>query len=72
VFDRFRQEYQADKTKGVGLGLGLTIVREIVELHRGVVQAHSLGPDRGATFTVRLPLRKHKNGFCGDRGRKTA
>jgi signal transduction histidine kinase len=69
VFDRFRQEYHADKTKGSGLGLGLTIVREIVELHGGAVQAHSPGLDRGATFMVRLPLRKHKNSVSGNRGR---
>jgi signal transduction histidine kinase len=39
-----------------GLGLGLAIVRHIVELHHGTVQAASEGPARGATFTVELPL----------------
>ena len=72
VFDRFQQEYHAAKANGAGLGLGLTIVREIVELHGGTVQAHSLGLDRGATFTVRLPVRKHKNGVCMNRNRRGA
>ncbi|HEY9641467.1 MAG TPA: ATP-binding protein, partial [Coleofasciculaceae cyanobacterium] len=55
VFDYF---YQADSTttrKFGGLGLGLAIVRQIVELHGGTVTADSLGEGQGATFTVRLP-----------------
>ena len=56
VFDRFRQaDGSTTRTHG-GLGLGLAIVRHLVELHGGVVTADSAGNDQGATFTVRLPL----------------
>jgi len=57
AFDRFRQaDASASRTSG-GLGLGLAIVRQLVELHGGVVTAESAGIGCGATFTVRLPLR---------------
>ncbi|HXG68366.1 MAG TPA: PAS domain S-box protein, partial [Blastocatellia bacterium] len=56
VFDRFRQaDGSASRTHG-GLGLGLAIVRHLVELHGGRVSADSAGKDQGATFTIRLPL----------------
>jgi PAS domain S-box-containing protein len=56
VFDRFRQaDSSITRTHG-GLGLGLAIVRHLVELHGGSVSAESPGEDMGATFTVRLPL----------------
>ena len=56
VFERFWQA-DASPTRAVGgLGLGLAIVRHIVEMHGGTAEAHSEGPGRGATFTVRLPL----------------
>jgi signal transduction histidine kinase/CheY-like chemotaxis protein len=56
VFDYFRQaDNSATRTFG-GLGLGLAIVRQIVELHGGTVQAESEGDDKGATFTVLLPM----------------
>lgn len=57
VFDRFRQG-DSSTTKGKqGLGLGLSIVRHIVELHGGTVRADSPGVGQGTTFIVRLPLR---------------
>jgi PAS domain S-box-containing protein len=56
VFDRFRQADSSYTRKHGGLGLGLAIVRHLVELHGGTVAAHSAGAGRGATFTVALPL----------------
>jgi signal transduction histidine kinase/DNA-binding response OmpR family regulator len=56
VFDRFRQaDGTTTRTHG-GLGLGLAIVRHLVELHGGTVHADSAGAGQGATFTVNLPL----------------
>ena len=56
VFDLFRQgERTLDRAQG-GLGIGLTLVRRLVELHGGRVEAHSPGPGQGSTFTVRLPI----------------
>ncbi|MGQ0506265.1 MAG: hybrid sensor histidine kinase/response regulator [Myxococcaceae bacterium] len=57
VFDRFRQEDGISTRTQGGLGLGLAIVRHLVELHGGSVSATSEGEGQGATFTVRLPLR---------------
>jgi len=58
VFDLFIQERQAiDRSQG-GLGLGLTIVRNLIERHGGKVAAHSDGPGSGSEFTVRLPRRE--------------
>ncbi|MBD2528739.1 PAS domain S-box protein [Nostoc flagelliforme FACHB-838] len=58
VFDYFRQADGATTRKFGGLGLGLAIVRHIVELHGGTVKAESLGEEQGATFTIMLPLIK--------------
>jgi PAS domain S-box-containing protein len=56
VFEPFRQaDASITRTHG-GLGLGLSIARHVVDLHRGVLQASSEGPGRGATFTVALPV----------------
>ncbi|HEY9692595.1 MAG TPA: PAS domain S-box protein [Oculatellaceae cyanobacterium] len=56
VFDYFRQENAATTRKFGGLGLGLAIVRHLVELHGGTVGVESKGVGQGATFIVRLPL----------------
>jgi PAS domain S-box-containing protein len=56
VFDRFRQADGSTTRSLGGLGLGLAIVRHIVELHGGSVAVDSSGEDQGATFTIRLPL----------------
>jgi PAS domain S-box-containing protein len=61
VFDPFVQgERTLDRAEG-GLGIGLTLVKKLIELHGGLVLASSAGPGRGARFTVTLPL-------AGDRG----
>ncbi|MEG4023391.1 chemotaxis protein CheB [Microcoleus sp. S13C4] len=57
VFDRFRQADSSYTRRDGGLGLGLSIVRHLVELHGGTVSATSSGEGQGATFTVRLSLR---------------
>jgi PAS domain S-box-containing protein len=56
VFDRFRQADQRTTRHHGGLGLGLAIVRHLVELHGGTVRAESPGEGKGATFTVLLPV----------------
>ena len=56
IFDRFRQAESTTKRKHSGLGLGLAIVRHLVEAHGGTIRASSKGVGKGATFTVTFPL----------------
>ncbi len=65
VFDRFRQVDSSTTRVHSGLGLGLSIVKQIVELHGGFVRARSEGPGKGATFVVSLP-RKSTAAGAGD------
>ncbi|HEY8900520.1 MAG TPA: response regulator [Chthoniobacterales bacterium] len=58
IFDLFTQvENRGELSKG-GLGIGLALARQLVELHGGTIEGHSAGENQGSTFTVRLPLEK--------------
>jgi signal transduction histidine kinase/ActR/RegA family two-component response regulator len=68
MFEYFRQEDGATTRKFGGLGLGLAIVRHIIELHGGTIYADSPGADQGSTFVVQLPLLKQRQKtMAGDR-----
>jgi CheY-like chemotaxis protein len=56
VFDRFRQANATFAREHGGLGLGLSIAKQLVELHGGTIEVSSDGPGKGTTFTVKLPL----------------
>jgi PAS domain S-box-containing protein len=56
VFERFRQADRSSSRRHAGLGVGLALVRHLVELHGGEATAASEGADRGSTFTITLPL----------------
>jgi signal transduction histidine kinase len=60
IFDRFSQADSSMTRAHGGLGLGMSIVRHLVELHGGTVQAESEGENRGATLTVTLPIRVYR------------
>jgi PAS domain S-box-containing protein len=57
VFDRYQQAGTSGGRRAAGLGLGLTLVRQLVEMHGGSVAAESEGEGKGATFTIKLPVR---------------
>jgi PAS domain S-box-containing protein len=73
VFDKFSQAEGGSTRSYGGLGLGLAIVRHLVELHGGTVSAASPGLGQGATFTVRLPIQASKSpSGAGDQIRKNS
>ena len=59
VFDRFHQADRSITRRFGGLGLGLSIVKHLAELHGGTVHAESRGEGRGSAFTIRLPIARH-------------
>jgi signal transduction histidine kinase/CheY-like chemotaxis protein len=67
VFERFRQADASTTRKYGGLGLGLSIVKQLVELHGGTIKAASPGEGQGATFTVCLPVRAVRDDAAASR-----
>jgi hypothetical protein len=72
VFDRFRQADSSSTRSFGGLGLGLTIVRCLVDLHGGKIYAESAGEGQGSTFTLKLPLLEESRGAGGAGGARGA
>jgi signal transduction histidine kinase/ActR/RegA family two-component response regulator len=69
IFDMFVQADRGTKRAQGGMGIGLTLVRTLVELHGGTVEAHSAGPGRGSEFIVRLPLGSEGGGRANGEAR---
>jgi signal transduction histidine kinase/ActR/RegA family two-component response regulator len=69
IFDRFRQGDNSSTRQASGLGLGLTLAREIVNLHGGCISAQSAGRGNGATFSVRLPTVRPQLGIAAQADR---
>ena len=65
VFDRFRQSDASSTRRQGGLGLGLALARDLVELHGGTIRAASAGAHQGATFTISLPTGVSTEGLAG-------
>jgi signal transduction histidine kinase len=61
VFELFAQGEPTPGREEGGLGIGLALVRSLVQLHGGTIEAHSDGPSRGARFRMCLPLRRHRS-----------
>ena len=68
LFDRFRQGDASTTRQHRGMGLGLSIVKSLVEMHGGTIAAHSEGEGHGATFTITLPLSAAPVGGAARRG----
>ena len=66
IFDPFRQAADASTRRQSGLGLGLALARQLVELHGGSLKARSAGPGEGATFTIELPVGRHNGTSAGE------
>lgn len=70
IFEMFRQIDGPGRSQG-GLGIGLALARQLVEMHGGTIQAFSAGPGRGAEFVVRLPMARDPSVFTGGEARAT-
>ena len=64
VFERFRQEDSSPTRASFGLGLGLSIAKQIIELHGGTIRARSVGEGQGATFTIDVPSAPMDSAFA--------
>lgn len=58
IFEMFTRDAKALDSATDGLGIGLSVVKSLVELHHGIIEVQSAGPSRGSTFTLNLPLRQ--------------